>query len=173
MSSFNFLITNILSFGAVLAILLLRLIRKRPQESEWIISYPIAVQMLAAAGLFLAFTGASMLAELSAGLAAKIFVVILSAPAAVAAFMIAAEVFVAETGYNESALYRCTPWRRELSVPFDDVVRIEKSPLSYNYAFHSSDGKVIRVFRWTERSEDVLAYAEEGLDDRDDLSRAP
>jgi hypothetical protein len=170
MNRLNFLVTNILVFGAVVAILLLRWIRKRPKESQWVVSYPIFVQILSVVGLFFVFTGVSMLAELSPGWVAKMFVLILSAPAGVLVFMAAAEVFASETAYNESALYRSTPWRQFFTVSFDEVVRIENSPLRYQCAIHARDGQIIKVCKWTDRWEDVLAYAEEGLEVRNDLS---
>ena len=164
MSDINFLVTNVLIFSAVIAILILRWLRKRPGESQWIVSYPLAVQIMAVVGLLFVYTGVSLLAEITPGAAAKLLVVILSIPAGVMVFMAAAEVFASETSYDDSMLYRCTPWRQIIAVPFDDIVRIENSPLRYQFAIHSKDGRVIRVCKWTERADDVLAYAEDGLE---------
>jgi hypothetical protein len=172
MNEVNFLVTNMLVFCAVIAICVLRWLRKRPKDSQWIVSYPISVQLLAVVGLFSVIMGVSMLAELTPGRVGKLYVVLLSVPAGVLVFMAAAEVFASELSYNESMLFRCTPWRQLISVPFDDVAYIEKSPLKHQYAIHSTDGKVIRVFKWTDRSEDILAYAEEALDARNETAQA-
>lgn len=172
MNNINFLVTNILIASAVFSIAILRWRRGRMGGNHWILAYPVSVKILAVVGLFFVYTGVSVLTELTPGVAAKIMVILLSIPAAVLVFMAAVDVFAAETSYNDTAVCRCSPWSRKILVDFNDVVRIENSPISYQFAIHSSDGKVIRVCKWTERAQEVLGYAQEGLEAYSEPSKA-
>ena len=78
--------------------------------------------------------------------------------------MAAVEVFATATSYNESVLCQSSPWRPQVKMSFEDIVRIENAMLWIQFAVYSREGHVIRVCKWTERAYEVLGYAQEGLE---------
>ena len=163
MNNVTFIITNLLIGCSVVALGFLRWRRTSPDGKQWSLQYPWLMKILAAVGMMLVCTGVSTAVDLTSGYA-KLLVALLALPALGMAFMAAAEVFVAETSYDESALYRCTPWKQSMAVRFDKVARIENSILKPHFVVYSQDGQAIRVTKWIAGSEEVLGYAQEGLE---------
>lgn len=165
MNDINFIITNILIGCAALAIFLLRLRISRPSASQWNLKYPWQVQLIAITGLMLVFTGTSMAVELTAGLA-RLLVVLLILPLGAVVFLGSAEVFASLTSYSETTLYRCSPWKKMVELPFADVVRIEGSLFKPYFIIHSCFGQCVRISKYIEGADELLGYAEEGLESR-------
>jgi hypothetical protein len=163
MNNVNVLVTMGLIACAMAAVGLLRWRTSRFAGNQWLLPYPWMLKILAVVGLTLVCTGVSVTVELTQGIG-KILVVILSLPAAGLLFLAAVEVFASQTSYNEYTLSRCTPWRDMVSVPFEDIVRIENARLKPQFIIHSRDGKTISVLKWLEQAEEVLGYAQEGLE---------
>lgn len=165
MNNINILVTLMLVVCAIAAICFLRWRRARATENQWLLQYPWILKILVVVGLMLVCTGGSITVELTHGIG-KLMVVMLSLPAGALVFLSAAEVFASETSYNEYTLCRCSPWNGMITVSFDDIVRIENSRLRPQFVIHSKDGKTIPVLKWNDGAEEVLGYAQEGLEAR-------
>lgn len=171
MNNFNFIVTNLLIGCAVAALYFLRMRRASPDGNPWILQYPLLMKISAVVGFMLICTGVSIAFELTHGIA-KLFVVLLAMPAGGMAFLAAAEVFVAETSYDELRLYRCSPWKKRIELPFDDVVHIQSSWFRPHIVIHSKDGNVVRILKWNEGAAAVLGFAQEALEIRTDTEAA-
>lgn len=172
MNNINSLSTHVLIIGALIAILILRLLVSKRSEGQWKLSFPVSIKILSVAGLLFVYAGVSVLVELTPGLAGKVLVILLSVPAGVLVFVAAAEIFASEVSYDERVLSQCSPWRGRVSIPFDDVVRIENTMLWMQYSVYSMNGYVIRLCRWAEGADEVLGYAEEALESAIDPAAA-
>lgn len=171
MENINFIVTNLLIGCAVVALYFLRLRKVSPEGNPWILQYPMVMKICAVVGFMLVCTGVSVVFELTHGIE-KLFVVLLAVPVGGMAFMAAAEVFVAETSYDEFKLYRCSPWKKRVELPFDDVVHIQSSWFRPHIIIHSQDGRTIRILKWNDGAADVLGYAQEALEIRTDTRAA-
>jgi hypothetical protein len=171
MNNINFIATNALIFSAIAVILIMRWRRGKLGESQWILSYPASLKILSVVGFLFVYMGVSVLVELTPDIAAKMLVIVLSIPAAAMVFMAVVEVFATATSYDDSILCQSSPWRPAVKMPFDDVVRIENAMLWIQYAVYSREGHVIRVCKWTERAHEVLGYAQEGLEARQEIPK--
>lgn len=173
MHNINFVVTNILIVSAVVAILVLRWRCHRKPSSQWMLSYPVSLKILSIAGLFFVYTGVSVLSAITPGWAEKTLVIILSLPAGVLVFMAAAEIFASSTSYDDTALSQSSPWRPAARMQYDDIVRIENALLWIQFAVHSRDGQVVKVCKWTERADEIMGYAEEGLESSSEQGDRP
>lgn len=171
MGNINFIVTNLLIGCAVAALYILRRRRISPDGNPWILQYPGTMKICAAVGFMLVCTGVSVMFELTHG-TAKLMVVMLAIPVGAIAFVAAAEVFVAETGYDELRLYRCSPWKKRVELPFEDVVQIHYSWFRPYIVIHGRDGKTIRILKWIDGATDVLGFAQEALEIRMDSEAA-